>query len=398
MDKGPLFDRFCDLQRYIGWTDADLSNVHTIAPWVRAHVPKLVTDFYAEIERHEVTRRVFAANVADDTRLHETLAHWLEDIVSGTYDADFVLRRWKVGLRHAQIGLDPHYMSVALGRIRNELTQVVAASAEREQLTDVLGTLNRLLDLDMAVIEDAYQYQHRERLARGERLVAIGQMAAGIAHELRNPLNVVRTSVFYLKNAHEPAPAKVAEHLDRIQRQVAIAEEVITGLSDFAKLPLPVYAMVPVAKLITDVLGFRELPAGITVEMEGVDDCPPVRGDSRQLAIVLGNLIGNAAEAMPSGGRIIFQAMPREGRVDLTVIDSGPGIDPDMVHRIFEPFFTTKTRGIGLGLAMCRAIVENHGGEIRVARHAGPGARLTVSLPGGQAWPDRIVRDMSQGS
>jgi signal transduction histidine kinase len=382
MDSAHILARYHDLQRYIGWTDADRAHVRELAPLVKPHVPRLVADFYTEIERHEATLRVFTGGVAQVERLRQSLAAWIEELVSGVYDEAYVVRRWKVGLRHVQIGLGQEYTTVALGRIRGDLVRAVMAAAPPERLADLLATLNRLLDLDLALMGDAYQYEHIQRLKRGQRLASIGQMAAGIAHELRNPLNVIRTSVFYLQNARDLAPVKLTEHLERIGRQAIVAGEVITGLSDFAKLELPSSDSVAVAQLVADVLAARELPANVTVALEGIETCPPVRGDFRQLAIVLGNLVGNAVEAMPDGGRLVVEATSREGRVALTVADSGPGIDHDFIHRVFEPFYTTKTRGMGLGLAMCRAIVDNHGGEIRAERHDGSGARLTILLPG----------------
>ncbi len=397
MDQEQIVARFHDLQRYIGWTETDLENVHEIAPLVKPHVPRIVEDFYEEIHRHEITRRVFTGGVEQAHRVARTLARWLEELVSGTYGAEYVERRWNVGLRHVQIGIGQEYTTVALGRIRIDLVRALVAKASPARLSALLITLNRLVDLDLAIMGDAYQYEHVQRLKRGQRLASIGQMTAGIAHELRNPLNVIRTSVFYLQNARDPAPGKLTEHLERIGRQAIVAGDVITGLSDFAKLELPASDLVPVPQLVADVLAARDLPPGTAVELEGVDSCPPVRGDARQLAIVLGNLVGNAAEAMPGGGRLVVRAVAREGRVELTVTDSGPGIDHDFLYRVFEPFYTTKTRGMGLGLAMCRAIVENHGGEIRAERHSGSGARLTILLPGvGAEWQDQSPDDPSQ--
>ncbi len=106
-------------------------------------------------------------------------------------------------------------------------------------MKETVRALNKLLDLDLAIIEDAYQAEYMARLQRSERLATLGQVAGGVAHELRNPLNVVKTSVYYLLNARNPTPEKQAEHLRRIERNVELADNVITALSNFAKVPVP---------------------------------------------------------------------------------------------------------------------------------------------------------------
>lgn len=385
MDGDRLWARYEDLRTYLGWSEADLPHVATAAALVRPHMPAIVADFYAEIERHDETLRVFTGGLPQVERLKATLSAWLEQLFAGTYDAAYVARRWQVGLRHVEIGLEEPWTNVALGRIRSRIIDVLAtALAERpREFAAVVTTVNRLLDLDLAIIQAAYQHEYVQRLKRGQRLVAIGQMAAGIAHELRNPLNVVRTSAFYLKNARQLTPEKQAEHLERIERQTGLAEQVIMALSDFAKLPLPETEPVPVRRLVDDVLALRDVPPGIEVELVGLDDCPPVAGDARQLAIVLGNLVGNAIDVLSDGGRIRVSAICAGGQVRLEITDDGPGLDPAVVHRVFEPFYSTKVRGMGLGLAMCRAIVENHGGVIRASSPPGSGACFTVTLPGG---------------
>ena len=106
-------------------------------------------------------------------------------------------------------------------------------------MKETVRALNKLLDLDLAIIEDAYQAEYMARLQRSERLATLGQVAGGVAHELRNPLNVVKTSVYYLLNARNPTPEKQADHLRRIERNVELADNVITALSNFAKVPVP---------------------------------------------------------------------------------------------------------------------------------------------------------------
>src|SRR5262249_40293343 len=155
-------------------------------------------------------------------------------------------------------------------------------------------SLNMLLDLDLAIIEDAYQSEYLARQQRVERLAAIGQVAGGIAHELRNPLNVVKTSVYYLLNARNPSPAKSAEHMQRIERHVGAADGVITALSNFARMPLPNLHPFSIEQCLREALELNPLPKEIQVNGLCPSSNPQALGDIDQLRIVFGNLIRNA--------------------------------------------------------------------------------------------------------
>lgn len=382
MDATQLYSRYQDLQRYLNWNEADRQRVVQLQASVAPRFVGLIDDFYAEIQRHIETRRVLVGGDVQVARLKGTLLHWLRQLFSGRYDSEYVSRRWSVGLRHVEIGLDQQFTNAALGRMRAGLAQAAldAWSGDARELAAALVSLNKLLDLDLAIIEDAYQYEYLQRQKRAERLIAIGQMASGIAHELRNPLNVVRTSVFYLQNARRPTPEKQAEHLERIQRQVGVADGVITALSDFAKLPLPQFGPIAVGELIEETL--TNVSASETVQIATQIDpsTPPIEGDARQLYVVFSNLIRNALDAMPEGGVVTIASAVAGERVLISVSDTGCGIGAEEVRRVFEPFYSTKVRGIGLGLAICRAIVENHGGEIRVTSQVGKGTTFVVAL------------------
>ncbi len=134
-------------------------------------------------------------------------------------------------------------------------------------LKETVRSLNKLLDLDLAIIEDAYQAEYMARLQRSERLATLGQVAGGVAHELRNPLNVVRTSVYYLLNARNPTPEKQADHLRRIERNVELADNVITALSNFAKIPLPELKPIALEPLVRGVLEIN--PPGSQIAVDG---------------------------------------------------------------------------------------------------------------------------------
>ena len=382
MDPEQLYRRYQELQQYVGWTDDDARRVQAVAGLLDPYLAAMIDDFYEEIDRHPDARKVITGGAAQVARLKGTLVRWLQELLAGPYDRDHVARRWRIGWRHVEIGLDQVYTNVALSRLRRGLLRELEERwpEEPRKLLAARRSLNTLIDLDLAIIEDAYQAEYADRLQRTERLAAIGQVAGGVAHELRNPLNVVKTSVYYLLNARNPSPAKTAEHLQRIERHVVSADGVITALSNFARLPLPNLRPVAVEPCVREVLALTPLPDNVRVAIDCPVGLPDVLADADQLRIVLGNLIRNAREAMPQGGTLTVQARPDGDGVEVAVIDTGVGIPADTLGRVMEPLYSTKARGLGLGLAIARAILEKNRGGLRVASQPGKGTTFTVRL------------------
>jgi signal transduction histidine kinase len=385
MDADALMRRYEELQRYVGWTPEDARRVQGVYPLVASALPALIDDFYDEIARHPDANKVITGGAQQITRLKGTLLAWIRDLLTGPYDSDYVTRRWRVGWRHVEIGLDQVYTNVALSRLRTGLLRVLAENwpGDLRELLPARQALNTLLDLDLAIIEDAYQSEYLARQQRSERLATIGQVAAGIAHELRNPLNVVKTSVYYLLNARNPNPAKTAEHLQRIERHVVLSDGVITALSSFAKQPLPNLRPFRVEQCVREALEVNPPPENVQVVTDYPPELPAVLADPDQIRIVLGNLIRNAREAMPEGGRLTITARlsPGEGDgVEVEVADTGVGIAADRLSRVTEPLYSTKAKGLGLGLAIARALLEKNKGRLRIASEPGRGSTFTVRL------------------
>lgn len=385
MDTPQLFQRYQDLQRYVGWTNDDAVRVSAVADLLTPLLPRLVEDFYAEIERHPEAQKVITGGAEQISRLKHTLLRWLQELLSGRYDSDYVARRWRVGDRHVEIGLDQVYTNVALSRLRTGLQtglQELACEGQvsQEQAAAISRSLDKLLDLDLAIIEDAYQAEYHRRRQQAEKLATIGQVAGGVAHELRNPLNVIKTSVYYLLHARNPSSEKRSEHLGRIEKQVGLADGVITALSNFAKLPVPNLQAVSVEPWIRDVLETLDLPKSIEVNCDFPANLPPAWFDPEQMPIVLRNLLRNAHDAMPQGGEITVRTFAEESQVAIAVVDTGQGITLQDLGRIMEPLFTTKARGIGLGLAMAKAIVEKNNGRLSVASELERGTTFTIQL------------------
>ncbi len=388
MQLEKLFERYCELQRYIGWNGEDARNVERLAPIAQRHFRNLIDDFYAAIQQNPETMKVITGGAEQIDRLKSTLIGWLQDLFGGKYDQAYVVRRWKVGQRHVDIGLNQVYTNAALSRLRQGLLLKLEnewinnpSLGDTRTVMAARRSLNKLLDLDLAIIEEAYQAAFLERQSRTERLAVIGQVAGGIAHEIRNPLNVIKTSIYYLRNAGTASQEKVATHLERIERQTVLADKIVTALHDFARLPLPQLKPVNVPEFLQDVVSEALLPEKVQVSINCPSAFPQVYADREQLRIVFSNLLRNASDAMPAGGSITVLASASDGRASIDVTDTGSGIDPENLRRIMEPFHSTKARGLGLGLAIARAIIDKHNGQIHVASQPGSGTKVTINLP-----------------
>jgi len=382
MDVETLYHRYCELQEYVGWSVDDAHRVQAVYASLDPYPPALIEDFYSEIGRHPAARSVITGGDAQIARLKQSLIQWVRELLSGPYDREYVLRRWRVGRRHVEIGLDQVFTNVALSRLRSgligELGRVWQGS--QEALGATIQSLDRLLDLDLAEIEDAYQSEHLERRRRDERLAAIGQISGGIAHELRNPLNVIATSAYYLLNARNASPEKIGEHLRRVDQHVSVANDAITALSNFAKLPHPELNPFSLETCVKEVLKTEHIPERVRIELDLPAALPPALGDPAQIRIVFANLIRNARDAMTADGSLTIRGRAVDGGVETAFIDTGIGIPADQLSRVMEPLYSTKARGLGLGLALAKAIVEKHHGTLHVASVVGQGSTFTVRL------------------
>lgn len=163
--------RYREMQRYVGWTDDDARRVAALWPLVAPHAHDLIDDFYAAIQRHPEASRVITGGPDQIERLSETLRQWLAQLLAGQYDEEYMARRWKVGYRHVEIGLSQRFTSLALSRLRVGIMRCICTSWKEpaEKLAPSLGSLNKLLDLDHALIQDAYECEHIHRERQSER-------------------------------------------------------------------------------------------------------------------------------------------------------------------------------------------------------------------------------------
>lgn len=225
-----------------------------------------------------------------------------------------------------------------------------------------------------------------ERIRHADRLAAIGRFAAGLAHEIRNPIGSIRGSVEVLRESLDP-PGDDRRLMDIILRESDRLDGIITEFLEFSRPKA-------LARVDTDIVGMleeillllsHESPTTVRIVREYAEPTVKARVDSGQMRQALWNLCRNALEAMPQGGELrVSVGVGLEhgaGSVEIGVQDSGVGVTADQRPRLFEPFYTTKPSGTGLGLAIVHRIVEDHGGEIRVESGPGAGTRFTIMLP-----------------
>jgi signal transduction histidine kinase len=252
--------------------------------------------------------------------------------------------------------------------------------AEVERATAELRAANREL------LEAAQRlFAARREIARSQRLALAGQMAASVAHQIGTPLNVISGYVQMLRAKQEEGSPD-AERLRTIQEQIARVTAIVQGLLDHTRRPAPALCPLAPGDLVH---GLAELvrpslvESGIELGVEAVPGLPAVAVDRAQIEQALLNLVTNAVDAMPGGGRLSLAARADGDGVALVVTDSGDGIPPEDLPRVFDPLYTTKApgKGTGLGLPILREIVEAHGGSVRLASRPGEGTTATVRLP-----------------
>lgn len=222
-----------------------------------------------------------------------------------------------------------------------------------------------------------------EQLRRADRLSAMGELSAGLAHEIRNPLGSIQGAVQILRREQLPSEAK-QEFGELAQRELDRLKGMVTQFLGFARPQPPRTVATDAVMLLNSVAQL----AGETAKMAGAHirvvqnpDLPAIALDAEQIKQVLLNLVINAVQAMPTGGEIVLQALVANGHLCLEVQDEGVGVAPENLERIFNPFFTTRQEGTGLGLSIAERIVSQHGGGIEARRNPARGMTFSVVLP-----------------
>jgi len=306
------------------------------------------------------------------------------------HDADLAARRpfhnfqfERVGddgeIRHIRISGRPVFD--AAGRFRGyrgtarNVTSEVVAEIELERRVEERTT-------ELHTVQD--------ELLRKERLATLGQLTATVSHELRNPLGVIRNTMFTITEAVQASGLKLERALARIERSIGRCDAIITDLLDYTRIRELRRDQYSVDSWLGDVLDEQKLPESIELVRDFAAGDRTVSFDADRFRRVIINLVDNAAQAieggrdqMPPGAlqRITVRSRIAGDRLEVDIDDSGPGIPPDVFKRIFEPLFSTKGFGVGLGLPTVKQIMEHHGGGIELISEPGRGTRALIWLP-----------------
>jgi signal transduction histidine kinase len=260
-----------------------------------------------------------------------------------------------------------------------------------EKLWNLNESLERMVEARTKELMEA-----QEELVRREKLTMLGIVAGNVGNELRNPLGVMSNAVFFLESQLTEADESVREHLEIITKEIDGTKRVLADFVDFFRTRAPRMKKMSVEELIHQSLAEYTMPENITVSVQLPETLPAIKIDPSQMRQVFRNLVTNAVQTMPEGGALRVAACrndtpvagvqtgtPQEPAyfVEISIADSGPGISPENMIKVFQPLFTTKSRGIGLGLSICKNLVEANGGRIAVSSEPGTGSVFTIRLP-----------------
>ena len=225
----------------------------------------------------------------------------------------------------------------------------------------------------------------QEQLVQSEKLAAIGRLAAGVAHELRSPLSVMRSELSHLEARldEEPAldPGMIKGYLGQADTEIDRQAKIIDDLLFFSRYRPSTLAPVDLNQLLADTLARVSIPSSIARQCRFQGDLEIILADEEQIRQVFINLVTNAIQAMRDGGQLTIETCAVGDFAEVRVSDTGVGMTPQVIACVFEPFFTTKSKGIGLGLSVSRTIIEAHHGRISVQSAAGIGTTFVVQLP-----------------
>ena len=381
------------LKEYVGFDDGAARRLQAMGSRMRPYHRRVVDGFYQAIVDDPGARAVLKSE-AQIKRLKVSLEEWLEGLFTGPYDQSYLEKRARIGRVHVKVGLEQRYMLAAMNVIRLGLHRALSEVSE-----DGFGpfqdhcAIDQICDIELAIMLETYREDYvLKKTAEAESLAVMGRLTAGLAHEVRNPLNAATLQLDVLRRT--AARVQDTSIRRKIERRTNVVHDELRRLSllldDFLNLARarrlePVRCEVRV--LLEEVVELRRPE----IESQGIEFIQDIDlgtcvlvAERDRLKQVVNNLITNAVEAVADCGQSTVQIRSRvldDGSWEVNVIDNGPGISPEIAARAFESFVTTKDAGTGLGLAIVKRIVELHGGTAKLTALPEGGTQASVWIP-----------------
>ena len=372
-------------RRFLALTDEDLERLTSLRELFIEHAEEVVERFYDRLQAFEPVSLLLKE--AEDIRhLKKVQRDYIISLADGRLDQAYLENRLLIGRAHERIGLQPQWYMGAYSILLDEICPLIGEhfKGQGDESAKVCLALNKIMNLDTQLVLHAYfGTRQRKAVAKSEQLAAVGELAASIAHEVRNPLAGMKGALEVLRHhlSQDPSRAEIAEEL---LAQIERLENLVRDLLTFARprplsrQPVELHPLLDrVVRMVKDEDAEQSVKWGNSYA-EGVER---ILADPQQLEQVFLNLLQNALQAMEDGGSLTIRTRCLNEHAEIAFQDTGKGISPADMERIFQPFFTTRHRGSGLGLAIVRKIVQRHGGDIQMESRQGEGTTATVLLP-----------------
>jgi signal transduction histidine kinase len=378
-----------ELFRYVHFDEADRARLRALHPVLAPSFPVIAARFYEAVWADPVAAAVLTGPEQIE-RLRGALVDWMSSGLLGPHDDGFYHRCSRIGRQHVAIGLSHHYMFTAMNVIRTAYLDQIGELYPGAEALALIRSIGKLLDIELAIMVRHYQLDSEERLVARERqiladrLTAMQTLSAGLAHEVRNPLNAARLQLELLERRlrRESHDGRLVESAELAQSEIQRLSALLDDFLAFAR-PAELHVQDRDVALILRQVVELEAPAaerrGAGLHLAETESLI-AEIDAAKLHQIVLNLVRNAIEAVSVGGRVALSLFAIDPRFVIRVEDDGGGIPHHVWPRIYEPFFSTKESGTGLGMSIVHSLVALHGGAIDLETSS-KGTRFEVAIP-----------------
>lgn len=382
------------LKRYVGFDAGDVARLRELRPHVQSVIPHVVDRFYSVLLSEPDARAVFTGGEEQVEAQRKVFKTWISELFNGTYEADYFTERLRIGAAHVRHGVPQHYMVTGIEIVWQEFEHRLR-NVGIQNIEEKLQSLHKLLTLELAFMLETFKEQYseivrqtertavEEKLTRAEHLAEIGQLAATLAHEIKNPLAGISGAIQVIRDAMESDDVH-RPVINEILVQIKRLDETVKDLLQYARPSPPrrtEFSLRDVVAGLLTVLRQGSARSRIQFDLTGSGADTIIHADKGQIEQLVMNLLINAIHATEVDGDVRISIEPAGDRVRIVVADTGTGMPEGVPGQAFEPFFTTKARGTGLGLSLCRRITDAHSGTIRLESQWGEGTMVTAELP-----------------